>query len=161
MRFLLAYENSLSRDFAARHLGAADPEVTITAAASLAESLELASQLSRLDAVALDLEMPDMNGLAGLRRFRQKCRHSAPIAVMDSQSGTITANGLIAAGGAGFLPYHMSPEALLGALRVMAAGERYLPADMVIGRGAISGDIILTMREHDVLSGLRSGLSNK
>ena len=161
MRFLLAYENSLSRDFAARHLGAADPEVTITAAASLAESLELASQLSRLDAVAVDLEMPDMNGLAGLRRFRQKCRHSAPIAVMDAQSGTITANGLIAAGGAGFLPYHMSPEALLGALRVMAAGERYLPADMVIGRGAISGDIILTMREHDVLSGLRSGLSNK
>ena len=161
MRFLMAYENSLSRDFAARHLSTADPEVTITAAASLAESLELANELSRVDAVALDLEMPDMNGLAGLRRFRPKCRHSAPIAVMDSQAGAITANGLIAAGGAGFLPYHMSPEALLGALRVMAAGERYLPADMVIGRGAIASDIILTMREHDVLSGLRSGLSNK
>lgn len=161
MRLLLAYENSLSRDFAARHLGAADPEVAITTAASLAESLELADQLSSLDAVALDLEMPDMEGLAGLRRFRQKCRHSAPIALMHSTAGTITANGLIAAGGAGFLPYQMRPEALLGALRLLAAGERYLPADMVMGRGVPTSDIILTMREHDVLSGLRSGLSNK
>ena len=32
---------------------------------------------------------------------------------------------------------------------------------MVVRRGVPSGDIILTMREHDVLSGLRSGLSNK
>ena len=77
------------------------------------------------------------------------------------RSGPITASALIAAGGAGFLPYHMSPDALLGALRVLAAGERYLPADMVVRRGVPAGDIILTMREHDVLSGLRSGLSNK
>ena len=161
MRLLLAYENGLSRDFAARHLGATDPEVAITTAASLAQGIELANRLSSLDAVALDLEMPDMNGLSGLRQFHQKCRHSAPIAVMHSQPGTITASGLIAAGGAGFLPYHMSPDALLGALRVLAAGERYLPADMVIGRGVPGGDISLTMREHDVLSGLRSGLSNK
>ena len=58
---------------------------------------------------------------------------------------------------AGFLPYHMSSDALLGALRV----QRYLPADMVVRRGVPAGDIILTLREHDVLSGLRSGLSNK
>lgn len=161
MHFLLAYENGLSRDFAARHLGVTDPEMTITTAASLGESLEFANRLPSLDAVALDLEMPDMGGLAGLRRFRQKCRHSAPIALMHSQPGTITASGLITAGGAGFLPYHMSPEALLGALRILAAGERYLPADMVAGRGMAPGNIILTMREHDVLSGLRSGLSNK
>ena len=55
----------------------------------------------------------------------------------------------------------MSPDALLGALRVLAAGERYLPADIVVRCGVPAGDIILTMREHDVLSGLRSGLSYK
>ena len=62
---------------------------------------------------------------------------------------------------AGFLPYPMSSDALLGELRVLAAGERYLPADMVVRRGVPAGDIILTLREHDVLSGLRSGLSKK
>ena len=44
---------------------------------------------------------------------------------------------------------------------MLAAGERYLPADVVVQRGVPAGDIILTMREHDVFSGLRSGLSNK
>ena len=77
------------------------------------------------------------------------------------RSGPITASALIAAGGAGFLPYHMSPDALLGALRVLAAGERYLPANIMVRRGVPAGDIILTMREHDVLLGLWSGLSNK
>ena len=161
MRLLLAYENSLSRDFAARHLAGADADVRITTAASLAQSIELANQLPMLDAVALDLEMPDLEGLTGLRRFRQKCRHPVPIALTGAQPGPITASALIAAGGAGFLPYLMSPDALLGALRVLAAGERYLPAEMVVRRGVPAGDIILTMREHDVLSGLRSGLSNK
>ena len=55
----------------------------------------------------------------------------------------------------------MSPYALLGALQVLAAGERYLPADMVVRHGVPAGDIILTMREHDVFSGLRFGLSKK
>ena len=55
----------------------------------------------------------------------------------------------------------MSPDALPGALWVLAAGERYLPADMVVRRGVPADDIVLMMREHDVLLGLRSGLSNK
>ena len=55
----------------------------------------------------------------------------------------------------------MSPDTLLGALRLLAAGERYLPANMLVRRGVPAGDIMLTMSEHDLLSGLRSGLSNK
>ena len=44
--------------------------------------------------------------------------------ILAARTFPITASALIAAGGAGFLPYHMSPDALLGALRVLAAGER-------------------------------------
>ncbi|MEC8089713.1 MAG: response regulator transcription factor [Pseudomonadota bacterium] len=160
MRLLLAYENSLSRDYAARHLAEADPDVRITTAASLAEGIDLANRLPSLDTVALDLEMPDMEGLTGLRRFRQQCRHPAPVALTGAQPGGMTANALIAAGGAGFLPYHMSPDALLGALRILAAGALPACRHGDAARGP-AGDIILTMREHDVLSGLRSGLSNK
>ena len=50
---------------------------------------------------------------------------------------------------------------LLGALRALAAGERYLPAHMLVRRGFLPGDIILTMRDQGVLLGLWSGLSNK
>jgi len=161
MQIVMAYENSLSRNFAACHLAATDQRVKIVTAASLAKSIELANRMDRLDAVALDLGMTDMDGVSGLRRFRRECHHRAPVALMGATPGPVTANILIAAGGAGFLPYHMSPDALLGALRLLAAGERYLPAEMVVARGATSGDISLTMCERDVLSGLRSGLSNK
>ena len=84
-----------------------------------------------------------------------------PVVLTGAQPGQITANVLVAAGGAGFLPYHMSADALLGALRLVAAGERYILAEMAVTRGVPHSDITLTMRERDVLSGLRSGLSNK
>ena len=161
MRMILAYENSLTRDFAASHLAGSDPLLRIHSAASLAQSIRLANRLDRLDVVALDLGLHDLDGLAGLRRFRRDCRHDVPVVLTGAQPGPITANILVTAGGAGFLPYHMSAEALLGALRLVAAGERYIPADMVVTRGVPQSDIALTMREHDVLSGLRSGLSNK
>ena len=161
MRMILAYENSLSRDFAASHLAGSDPLLDIHSAASLAQSVTLANRLDRLDVVALDLGLHDLDGLAGLRRFKRDCRHDVPVVLTGAQPGPISAHVLVSAGGAGFLPYHMSADALLGALRLVAAGERYIPAEMVVNRGVPHSDIALTMRERDVLSGLRSGLSNK
>ena len=161
MRMIMAYENSLSRDFAARHLAGSDPNLDIHPAASVAQSIALANRLDELDVVALDLGLHDLEGLAGLRWFKRDCRHKVLVVLTGAKPGQITANVLVAAGGAGFLPYHMSAEALLGALRLVAAGEQYIPADMVIPRGVPQSDISLTMREHDVLGGLRSGLSNK
>jgi len=161
MRMIMAYENSLSRDYAASHLAGSDPNLDIHPAASVAQSIALANRLDELDVVALDLGLHDLEGLAGLRRFKRDCRHKVPVVLTGAKPGQITANVLVAAGGAGFLPSHMSAEALLGALRLVAAGEQYIPADMVIPRGVPQSDISLTMREHDVLGGLRSGLSNK
>lgn len=161
MQMILAYENSLSRDFAARHLAGSDALLKIHSVASLEQSIALANRLDRLDVVALDLGLHDLEGVAGLRRFKRDCRHNVPVVLTGAQPGSITANVLITAGGAGFLPYHMSPEALLSALRLVAAGERYVPAEMMVTRGVPKSDITLTMRERDVLSGLRSGLSNK
>ena len=169
MRILLAFENSLSRDFAQNHLAqnhlaqnhleAADHGLVIMTTASLAEALVLANEAPGLDVVALDLQMPDMQGLQGLRRFRRECRHRVPVAVMDSRSDTVSIADLTAAGASGFLPYSLGPEAFLGALRLLAAGERYIPVDMMKMPPPLSID--LTRREHDVLAGLRGGLSNR
>ena len=79
MRMILAYENSLSRDFAASHLAGSDPLLDIHPAASLAQSITLANRLDRLDVVALDLGLHDLDGLTGLRRFKRDCRHDVPV----------------------------------------------------------------------------------
>ena len=62
MRMIMAYENSLSRDFAARHLAGSDPNLDIHPAASVAQSIALANRLDELDVVALDLGLHDLEG---------------------------------------------------------------------------------------------------
>ena len=159
MDVLVAFENSFSRDFAQHHLARSDPKITIITAGSLEQALVLANQSDRLGAVALDLQMPDMGGLQGLRRFRRDCRHRPPVAVMDAQRKALSVSDLVAAGGSGFLPYNLTAETFLGALRLIMAGERYVPVEMALG--AAGPGIDLTRREHDVLAGLRDGMSNR
>ena len=159
MDVLVAFENSFSRDFAQHHLARSDPKITIITAGSLEQALVLANQSDRLGAVALDLQMPDMGGLQGLRRFRRDCRHRPPVAVMDAQPKALSVSDLVAAGGSGFLPYNLTAETFLGALRLIMAGERYVPVEMALG--AAGPGIDLTRREHDVLAGLRDGMSNR
>jgi len=164
MRILLALENSLSRDFVQNHLlqsyqTPADRDLSILTAASLAEAIMLANEVSDLALVVLDLQMPDMQGLHGLQRFRRDCRHRMPLAVMDARSCTVSVADLTAAGVAGFLSYNLAPDAFLGALRLLIAGERYFPVDMITSAPPLA--IHLTRREHDVLEGLRDGLGNR
>ena len=159
MDVLVAFENSFSRDFAQHHLARSDPKITIVTAGSLEQALAVANQSEQLGAVALDLQMPDMGGLQGLRRFRRDCRHRPPVAVMDAQLKAVSVSDLVAAGGSGFLPYNLTAETFLGALRLIMAGERYVPVEMALG--AAGPGIDLTRREHDVLAGLRDGMSNR
>lgn len=159
MDVLVAFENSFSRDFAENHLTRFDPQMTIITAGSLEQALMLANRADRLGVAALDLQMPDMEGLQGLRRFRRDCRHRIPVAVMDAQPKAVSVADLVAAGGAGFLPYSLTANAFLGALRLIIAGERYVPVEMAVG--GVGPSIDLTRREHDVLAGLRAGMSNR
>ena len=164
MRILLALENSLSRDFVQNHLlqsyqTPADRDLSILTAASLAEAIMLANEVSDLALVVLDLQMPDMQGLHGLQRFRRDCRHRMPLAVMDARSCTVSVADLTAAGVAGFLSYNLAPDAFLGAIRLLIAGERYFPVDMITSAPPLA--IHLTRREHDVLKGLRDGRGNR
>lgn len=105
--------------------------------------------------------MPDMDGLLGLRGFRQPCRHEVPIAVTSVSLNALTLRDILAAGGAGFLPFDMKPAALVSALRLIADGESFIPATLATELAHRADQPRLTRREHDMLSGLRAGLSNK
>ena len=62
------------------------------------------------------------------------------------------------------MPYSLSPEALVGALRIMVAGEIYFPTIMDNEAQVSSKDYFtkwLTNREKEVLKGLLNGESNK
>ena len=62
---------------------------------------------------------------------------------------------------AGYLTYLMSPAATLSAIKLIADGENFVPADILADENMMVGKGHLTGREHDVLSGLFAGSSNK
>ena len=62
---------------------------------------------------------------------------------------------------AGYLTYSMSPAATLSAIKLIADGESFVPVDILADENMMVGKGHLTGREHDVLSGLLAGSSNK
>jgi DNA-binding NarL/FixJ family response regulator len=161
MNVLLGYANSLSRDFAQSHLGNGQLDFHIITAGTLADCLQPTRDFKSLDVVCLDLEMRDVGGVRGFKQFRQATGRRMPVAMIGSDAGGGEARDLLLAGAAGYLPYSMSADALVGAIKLIAAGEIFVPVDMMNASSEEARDRLLTKREREVLTGLLAGQSNR
>ena len=110
--------------------------------------------------IGLDVEMSDMDGLAGLERVRDACFHPVPIALIGPMVKRWVIRDMLGVKVAGYLTYSMSSAAILNAIKLIASGEIFVPADMM-DDDIYAHSQFLTRREHDVLSGLLAGRSNK
>ena len=164
MRILFGYANGVCRDFVQNHLLDDLSKIQVMTASTLGQAIELAGDARDLDVVALDLNMPDMNGLQGLSRMRKVLKKDVPIALMDHALNQKQMRDALRVGAAGFLPYLMASDALLGALRLMASGEIFIPVtdtDNVQFTKSSPKEKFLSSREREVLDGLLSGHSNR
>ena len=164
MRILFGYANGVCRDFVQNHLLDDLSKIQVMTASTLGQAIELAGDARDLDVVALDLNMPDMNGLQGLSRMRKVLKKDVPIALMDHALNQKQMRDALRVGAAGFLPYSMASDALLGALRLMASGEIFIPVtdtDNVQFTKSSPRKKFLSSREREVLDGLLSGHSNR
>jgi DNA-binding NarL/FixJ family response regulator len=113
----------------------------------------------------VDLNMPGMNALEGLRTLRQ--RHPAlALLVASGQEDPPTIRAALATGINGFFPKTGAPELLRSAVQLVLSGESYVPpgalADHRGGEPPHRPDITgLTPRQRDVLMRLLQGHSNK
>ena len=164
MRVLIADDHPLVRDALARTLHELDTAAEVLQAGDLDSLLRLA-QAEPADLALLDLNMPGMNGVAGLRRLRQALP-TLPVVVASGQDDAATIRAVLAAGAVGFIPKSERAEVLLGALRLVLAGGVYVPLRMLDQDAAMapaphadaSG---LTPRQRDVLRALSRGQPNK
>ena len=164
MRILFGYANGVCRDFVQNHLLDDLSKIQVMTASTLGQAIELAGDARDLDVVALDLNMPDMNSLHGLSRMRKVLKKDVPIALMDHALNQKQMRDALRVGAAGFLPYSMASDALLGALRLMASGEIFIPVtdtDNVQFTKSSPKEKFLSSREREVLDGLLSGHSNR
>ncbi|NBC31287.1 MAG: response regulator [Alphaproteobacteria bacterium] len=174
MRVLLADDHGLLRDSIQAYLQKLDPQALIDTAADLDESLELARGLKPYDLVLLDLDMPGMDGFAGIAKMRE-IRPGVPVAILSGESRRERIQQAIAQGAASFIPKSLTGSRLLHVLKLVISGETYIPAFAFGGgpeaRPGVGPDPVaalgkaeafgLSRREAQVLGHLAQGRSNK
>jgi DNA-binding NarL/FixJ family response regulator len=130
-------------------------------------ALEQARSL-RPDVICMDVQMPGLDGLDATRRIVADADATGTVLVLTTFDDDDSLFRALDAGASGFLLKTATPEQLVDAVRVLAAGDALLAPEVtrrVIerfgGRPAVPTELReLTEREADVLRLVARGLSN-
>lgn len=162
MRVLIADDHDLLRDTLVLFLEAQGGIETKTSA-DLAGAHKLIKSEEAFDLILLDLNMPGMNGLEGLKQTLAM-EGGQRVALVSGEATKDIAEQALEAGAAGFIPKTLPAKSMINAVKFMAMGEQYAPIDFMT---AVEDEVAhplaekLTKRELQVLKGLTEGKSNK
>ncbi len=138
----------------------AQPDMSVTGQAGTAkEAVRLFQQLLP-NITLMDLRLPDQSGVNAIRAIR----HAAPearIVVLTTYEGDEDIHQALEAGAMGYLIKGMPHEELVGALRKVHTGHRFLPPPVARALASRMPDGELSVREKQVLSLLVKGRSNR
>lgn len=169
MRALIVDDHPLIQEAVANVLRRIDADAVVDVAADCARGLAIAGRDPDVDLVLLDLTLPGLSGIPALRRWRV-AHPDIPIVVLSATSDPATVQSAIAAGAVGFVPKSSSNEVMETALKLVIAGGRYLPPQVLrdgdVRRAAGQEDdsasaLGLTSRQFDVLRLVAKGAPNK
>jgi len=158
MHLLLADDHGLFRDSMRTWLQQLDADMRIDTAADCAGLLRRLEEEAHPDLVLTDLCMPDMEGVASLRRICAAAGWT-PVLVISANRHPQTIAACLAVGAAGYVPKSADGATMLDAIRRVLAGGTYAPAL----EGGTDGPTLpaFTTRQMDLLHCLTRGLSNR
>lgn len=162
MRVLIADDHGLLRDTLVMFMDSQGDIVTLTAE-NLKTAHELIATEPRFDLIMLDLNMPGMNGLDGLKATIA-LDGGQRVALISGEATREIAEKALAAGAAGFVPKTLPAKTLINAVKFMAMGEQYAPIDFMTAPEEEESNPLadkLTARELQMLQGLTEGKANK
>lgn len=127
-----------------------------------AEGLALLALHSDLDAVLLDLKLPDSEGLGAISAIAQLAP-SVPIIIVTASEDPIDVRRALELGALGYVPKSASPETLLSAIRLVLSGAIYVPPLMLDATepDASVRASTLTPRQTEILAAIAGGGSNR
>ena len=103
-----------------------DNTITVIRCGNLVEAKNAKEPKAPFDMVLLDLGLPDVSGLEGLKAIRA-AYDEVPVVVLSGEENTDVIRSAISAGAMGFVPKSASSKVLVAAMRLILAGGTYLP----------------------------------
>ena len=162
MKILIADDHDLLLDTVTAFVRATGTMESV-GVSNLQQALQALDQQGPFDLVLLDYNMPGMQGVEGVKRVLAHAS-SPRVALISGEASREIVKKAMAAGASGFVPKTLPASSLVNAIKFMAAGEQFIPADLMQAAEAAEPHPIaqkLTRREMQVLEGLSVGKSNK
>ncbi|MBC7675493.1 MAG: response regulator transcription factor [Rhodoferax sp.] len=134
----------------------------VRAVPDLPSALDAVSVNGRFDLVLLDYQMPGMSGLRGLSDMVAK-QGDKPVAIISGNMPPTMVELVFKSGASGYLPKTMAANSLIEALRMILAGEKYAPSQLIMSaqsRQLSAALPTLSQRETVVLRHVCRGMTN-
>lgn len=126
------------------------------------------------DLILFDLAMPGMDGLEFLAAIREQ-RIVSPAVALSATDDLNLILAVLDGGAQGFIPKSHNADQMIAALRIIIDGDIYVPQSLqgqlqtlrhnnillASKKESVMKEIGITQRQHDVLSMLAKGCSNK
>ncbi|MET9910055.1 response regulator transcription factor [Streptomyces sp. NPDC006476] len=169
VRVVLADDQELIRTALSMVMAELDDVEVVGEAANGTEAVRLTAELAP-DVVVMDIRMPGMDGIEATRHITAS-GSDARVVVLTTFDDDDHVYGALRAGASGFLVKDMGLDDIIGAVRVVAAGDALIAPSVTrrlihdfaarpepaVGRRELTG---ITDREREVLTLVGSGLSN-
>lgn len=128
MRLLLADDHTLFRDALVQYIERAEPQAQVATARDLPDALDILREKPEQDLILLDLRMPGMNGMEGFKKLRAAYPR-LPVALMSGVAEKEDVQAAMDLGAVAYFPKTLSGKALLKAIQLVLAGEKFVPLD--------------------------------
>lgn len=148
----------------------AQPDMEVIGEASDGEAAWQQMRDCLPDVVIMDISMPHMNGIQATEKLKQTYPH-VKVLVLSVHDDTSYLRQLLAVGASGYILKHTAANALIQAIRQVAAGGVYLEPSLAnhvvaryVQRPAVTTEILgtdLSEREMEVVQRVAQGHSNK
>jgi DNA-binding NarL/FixJ family response regulator len=160
LSFVVADDHPMVRDALGQALRSVFQGLRIHAVADLVAAERAVVEHDPVDLAILDIDMPGMNGLAGLSEFR--ARHpTVPVVVLSALRDPGAMRRAVDLGASAFIPKSAPLEQIASTIRAVLDGEIFLPPEATAPHPYASTSFDLTPQQWRVLSLMREGKLNK